>query len=73
MNDYLSLVKKQGRFFNSGQTKSLAFRLSALTKLETAILNNEQDILDALATDLSKAAFESYATEIGLVLDEIRY
>jgi aldehyde dehydrogenase (NAD+) len=66
------IIKKQRELFGTGITKSLSFRMNALKKLRKAILNNEQKILDALKKDLNKSEFESYMTEIGMVLDEIK-
>jgi aldehyde dehydrogenase (NAD+) len=67
------IVKKQRDFYNTGATKSVSFRLNALAKLKATILSREQRILDALKEDLNKSEFESYMTEIGLVLDEIKF
>ena len=42
-----------------------------LKKLKQVIKENEDKILDALKKDLGKSNFESYATEVGLVYEEI--
>lgn len=67
------LLSKQRQFFHSQQTKSVSFRIEALQKLRRAIIQHEQDIYQALQTDLHKSQFETYSTEIGIVLEEIRY
>jgi len=67
------IFKNQVTFFNTGKTKSIKFRIEALKMLREAIRIHEQDIYKALMSDLGKSKFESYATEIGFVLDEIRY
>ncbi|MDF2589246.1 MAG: aldehyde dehydrogenase [Anaerocolumna sp.] len=66
------IIRKQRELFGTGITKSLSFRMNALKKLRKVIINNEQKILDALKKDLNKSEFESYMTEIGMVLDEIK-
>ncbi len=66
-----NLVARQRAFFDSGETRSVAFRKLALRKLKESILRNERDILDALHEDLGKSDFEAFATEIALVLEEI--
>ncbi|PIE86232.1 MAG: aldehyde dehydrogenase [Bacteroidia bacterium] len=66
-----NIRQAQRAFFASHQTKSYDFRLSKLKKLETIVKQNEAKISEALWTDLHKSKFEAYATEIGLVLDEI--
>jgi aldehyde dehydrogenase (NAD+) len=67
------ILKKQRDFFETQATKSFSFRMNALRKLEDGIRKNEQHILEALKQDLNKSAYEAYLTEIGIVLDEIRY
>ncbi|WMJ86265.1 aldehyde dehydrogenase [Anaerocolumna sp. MB42-C2] len=62
----------QREFFNTGSTRSVSFRKNALKKLRMAIINNENQIAEALKKDLNKSGFESYMTEIGIVLDEIK-
>ncbi len=63
----------QRRFFESGKTLDIDFRIKQLKALKEAIKNNESAILAALHSDLGKAEFEGYATEVGLMLEEISY
>lgn len=58
--------------FRSGQTRNLKDRKSALQRLYNEIQKNEAMIYQALSSDLGKCTFESYTTEIGGVLREIR-
>ena len=67
-----TLMKKQRRYFESGITRPLEFRKCALTRLRDAIVKNKKKIEEALWQDLGKVDVESYMTEIGIVLDEIR-
>ena len=67
------ILKEQRNFFETGATKSIQFRQNALNRLEIVIKKHEREIADALKKDLHKSAFESYMTEIGLLLNEIRY
>lgn len=71
--DFAASVERQRAFFQSGATRSLEFRRAQLLRLRAAILAGEQPILDALNADLRKSAYEAYATEVGLVLGEIRH
>ncbi len=66
-------VATQRAYFLSGATRSVAFRLKALSRLKETIRANEQLLQDALLADLNKPAQESYLCEIGLVYEEIRY
>ena len=58
-------------FFAKGETKSVSFRKTQLKLLLSLINQYESKILDALYADLGKSPFEAYATEIGLLKEEI--
>lgn len=66
-------VSNQRLFFNKHQTKKLSFRIEQLKLLQQAILDNEAAITKALNADLNKPELESYVTEIGSCLEEIKY
>lgn len=66
-------IEKQRLFFEKGRTKDIDFRIEKLKMLRRLIIENEQEIMEALKKDLNKAPFESYETEVGIVLEEIKY
>jgi aldehyde dehydrogenase (NAD+) len=66
-----STLRFQRDFFNSHKTKDLEFRVEQLKILRKAILTYEDRLYDAFFKDLRKSKFETYETEIGLVLEEI--
>lgn len=66
--NHLSLMRQ---FFESGITRSYQFRKEQLQKLKQAILSCEQELHDALFTDLKKSAEEAWVTETGFLLSEI--
>ena len=68
-----AIVESQRKYFNTGATRPVEYRLDALKKLRSALVANERAILDALKADLNKPDMESYMTEVGMVLDELRY
>ncbi len=68
-----ALFNSQHLFFAGGKSRELFFRKEALKKLRSAILMHEKELYEALHKDLHKSPFESYATEIGFVLDELRF
>ncbi|HOU18847.1 MAG TPA: aldehyde dehydrogenase [Flexilinea sp.] len=72
MDEIKTIVDTQRRFFLSGKTLPVSQRKKALQSLLTMVDENQQMIFDALFTDLHKSEFESYMTEVGLVLTEIR-
>ena len=73
MDDIKTILAGQKDFFDSGRSRDVAFRAAQLDTLHSVIRDNQQDILNALKQDLSKSAYEGYLTEVGIVLDEIRY
>ncbi|MBE9225237.1 aldehyde dehydrogenase [Phormidium sp. LEGE 05292] len=66
------ILQEQRKFFSTGKTKDIAFRLTQLKILKQAVLDNRDQIIDALKADLNKPIFESYITEIGAI-KEIDY
>ena len=70
---FSKLTEAQKQFFETGRTRDLAFRICQLQLLSDAMRKNETVLEEALKKDLGKSAFESYATEIGFVLADIRY
>ncbi|KAF0817834.1 MULTISPECIES: aldehyde dehydrogenase [unclassified Cytobacillus] len=73
MENYGDLIQKQRRFFTEGKTKDVSFRMEALSKLRSVIKQHEQELMDALKADLNKSEFDAYLTEIGILLEEIRF
>jgi aldehyde dehydrogenase (NAD+) len=73
VESYGALIKKQREFFSTGKTKEVAYRMEALKKIRNLIKKHQKEIMDALHKDLNKSEFESYTTEIGFVLEELRY
>ena len=70
---FSKLTEAQKQFFETGRTRDLAFRICQLQLLADAMRKNETVLGEALKKDLGKSVFESYATEIGFVLADIRY
>jgi aldehyde dehydrogenase (NAD+) len=64
-------LEKLKIYFESGATKSVAFRKAQLQKLKDAVVKHEQEIYAALHTDLRKSKEECYVTENGFFLAEI--
>jgi len=72
-NDWDELLKAQKKFFLSGRSRDYKFRITSLHKLKEVIKAHEQEVLTAVYHDLHKAEFDAFATEIGMVYDEINY
>src|SRR5687767_1666880 len=73
MEGFGHLLKAQRDFFQSGKTKDVSFRIEALTSLGSMIRSHETEIMAALKKDLNKSDFDSYISEMGILLEEIRF
>ena len=59
------------RYIDTGAARAYAFRLAQLKKFRAVLIQHEEDIYNALYTDLKKSREEAYASELGLLLAEI--
>ena len=73
MSGLNDLAARQRAYFRTGATLPPDKRLEDLQKLDRAIRDREQDLLAALAADLHKHPAEGYMTEVGMVLEELKY
>lgn len=71
--DIAELAADQRRFFASGATRPLHYRLTQLRRLKSVMKERERELLDALKADLGKSEFEAYTSEIGFVYEEISH
>ena len=66
------LIAAQRAHFQSGATLPLHARQKALLALRHTVTLHQTDIAQALSLDLNKSSHETYLTEVGLVLGELR-
>ena len=71
--DVSRIYQAQKSFFGTGATRPYAFRKKQLKVLMAAIVANEKLITEALYEDLRKSSFESFGTEIGPTIAEIKH
>jgi len=67
------IIENQRKFFATGKTFDVSYRLEVLKKLRSLIILQEQEIVDALWKDFHKPEFEVIATESRFVLSEINH
>ncbi|WP_111657010.1 aldehyde dehydrogenase [Isoalcanivorax indicus] len=65
-------VARQRRYFESGATRSLAFRMQQLRTLKDAIVEYQSDIQDALKADIGRPPFEAYI-EISTAIEDLKH
>lgn len=68
-----SLLEKQRKYYKSGATIPVKFRIEQLKKLYATVKKYQTEINDALTSDLGKSHFEGFMCESGLALSEISY
>ncbi|GIV43144.1 MAG: aldehyde dehydrogenase [Bacteroidia bacterium] len=73
LSEIQNLLEKQRNFFLQGRTLEYRFRLQQLKLLKQIIKAHESEILEALKSDLNKAEFEGYATEVGFTYEELNH
>jgi aldehyde dehydrogenase (NAD+) len=71
--DIAALMARQRAYFESGATRSLAFRTKMLKRLRKAVKHYEPELVQALQDDFRKCAFETYLSENGMVLEELGF
>ena len=71
MNEVQLCLAEMRTFFASGTTLSISWRKEQLRSLKKRIREYEKPLMNALFEDLGKSDFEAFATEIGLVYQEI--
>lgn len=69
----VSLLEKQRKYYKSGVTIPVKFRVEQLKKLYATVKKYQNEVNEALKTDLGKSHFEGFMCESGLVLSEISY
>ncbi|MFT5752032.1 MAG: aldehyde dehydrogenase (NAD+), partial [Dokdonia sp.] len=69
--EILKLLENQRTFFATGITKDIGYRKAVLVRFRESLDRHEQAIIDALTADFRKPVFESVATEIGIVNQEL--
>lgn len=73
MDNLQQLRRAQRAYFESGSTRSYAFRCEQLRRLRAAVQEGEAELTAALKADLGKPDLEGYVSEIGFVYAEIRH
>ena len=67
------IVANQRRFFRSGVTLDVRWRLQQLKKLRAAVIAYEEEIEKALYEDLGRSRVEAYMCDIGPVIAEVNH
>lgn len=71
--NYQEILNSQLEFFNSNATKPLSFRKEQLKKFQSVLKSNEALLYEAIYKDFKKSEFETYATELGMIYEELNH
>jgi aldehyde dehydrogenase (NAD+) len=72
MKQIEKVIKKLNENIQNNKLRSVKERKKILKRLYHVILEHEQELYIALNEDFKKPVFETYATEIGIILEDIR-
>ena len=65
------IVAAQQKYFRTGATLPVRWRIKQLKKLKAAVIAHEKEFEDALAEDLGRSRVEAYLCDIGPIVTEI--
>ena len=65
------IVAAQRRFFRTGTTLPVSWRLKQLRRLKAAVIEHQDLLIDALVADLGRSRVEAYLCDIGPIITEI--
>ena len=71
MKSILEIIDIQKRFFKTGKSKSINYRIALLKSLKLELLANEQAIYKAIHQDFKKSEFETFLSEFGIVIAQL--
>ncbi|XP_025270976.1 aldehyde dehydrogenase, dimeric NADP-preferring isoform X1 [Camponotus floridanus] len=71
--NYADVNQRLRDAFNRGKSKPIEWRIKQLKQILRMITETSSDIIAALASDLHRSKFETYALEIDYITQEIKY
>ena len=65
------IVIEQRKYFRSGETLDIGWRIEQLKKLKSAVIANQTMLQEALAEDLGRSPVEAFLCDVGPVIVEV--
>jgi len=65
------IISLQRNFFNTQQTKEVAFRIKQLKTFERMLKENQESLHEAIYKDFKKSSFENHLSELALIYHDI--
>ncbi len=70
-SDIREIIAAQRKFFRTGETLPVKWRIQQLKKLKEAVIAHEKEFVEALRTDLGRSELEAYICDVGPIIVEI--
>ena len=71
MDTIREIVEKQRRFFRTGETLPIGWRIKQLKRLKAEVIAHKKEFIAALEEDLGRSEVEAYLCDIGPIIVEI--
>ncbi len=68
---YNLILTKHNQYFDTNITRDISWRIKQLQAIKLLVLENEQDLLNALQDDLAKPTLEAWITEVSYVTSDV--
>jgi aldehyde dehydrogenase (NAD+) len=65
------IVATQRKFFRTGETLPIKWRIKQLKRLKEAVLAHQDELIGALCEDLGRSEMEAYLCDIGPIITEV--
>jgi len=65
------IVAAQRKFFRTGETLPVKWRIKQLKRLKEAVIAHQQEFINALGEDLGRSELEAYLCDVGPIIVEI--
>ena len=66
-----AIVESQRKFFRTGETLPVKWRIKQLKRLKEAVLAHQDELIAALREDLGRSEMEAYLCDIGPIITEV--
>jgi len=70
-SEIADIVSAQRRFFRTGKTLPIPWRIKQLKRLKQAVIAHQDELIAALCEDLGRTELEAYLCDIGPIITEV--
>lgn len=70
-SEIADIVAAQRRFFRTGATLPVTWRIQQLKRLKQAVIAHQDELIAALREDLGRSELEAYLSDIGTIITEV--